>query len=97
MKHFSLILTLFLVAVVGVSGAQQPAHPLEITLKNGSEREQQAKEMLEALVKKYDLAPWFFTREILIEQRSIPHSHPILRLNTNYPAGDASVRSHPAG
>ena len=39
---------------------------------------------LEQLFKIYDLSPLLFTKEIHIESRVVPHSHPILTLNTKY-------------
>jgi len=39
---------------------------------------------LEQLFKVYDLSPILFTKEIRIESRVIPHSHPVLTLNTRY-------------
>jgi hypothetical protein len=39
---------------------------------------------LEQLFKIYDLSPLLFTKEIQIESRVVPHSHPILTLNTKY-------------
>lgn len=39
---------------------------------------------LEQLIQVYDLNPVIFTREIQIESRVIPHSHPILTLNSRY-------------
>jgi hypothetical protein len=55
---------------------------IEISLKNNSKTEAQTKERLEGLLQKYNLSKWMFTRKILIEDKVIPHSHPVLTLNT---------------
>lgn len=37
------------------------------------------------LLEQHDLSKWIFTREIVIDEKTgIPHSHPVLTLNTNY-------------
>jgi hypothetical protein len=57
---------------------------LQISLKGNTEKEQQKKNQLEKLLKQYKLSKWIFTKNILIdEQTRIPHSHPVLTLNTN--------------
>jgi hypothetical protein len=48
------------------------------------ERELVTKKLLEALLNKYNLSKYFFTKDIIIEALMMPHSHPILTLNTLY-------------
>jgi hypothetical protein len=55
---------------------------LEISLKNNSESESRTREELQKLLQEYDLSKWLFTRKILIEDKVIPHSHPVLTLST---------------
>lgn len=57
---------------------------LEISLKHGNDREKQTKDQLQRLLKQYDLAKWIFTKKILIEFKVIPHSHPVLTINTRH-------------
>jgi hypothetical protein len=57
---------------------------LDISLKSGSRSEIQTKEQLQRLVKTYDLSKWIFTKAILIDEKSIPHSHPTLTLHTRH-------------
>src|SRR5215471_17710038 len=57
---------------------------IEITLKTSSPRELQTKEQLQRLLKTYDLSKWVFTRSILIDEKAIPHSHPVLTLHTRH-------------
>ena len=51
-----------------------------ITTKNSTERELQVKTILEKIIKDYPCP--IFTDEIIIEEGSVPHSHPVLTLNT---------------
>ncbi len=54
-----------------------------IELTSGTEREIATKEQLLALLKKYDLRKWFFTKHIRIDETAaISYSHPVLTLNT---------------
>ena len=40
---------------------------------------------LARLIEKYDLSPWMFTKRIVIDRETgIPHSHPVLTLNTSH-------------
>src|SRR4029434_3115075 len=57
---------------------------IEISLKNSSREESRTKEQLQRLLKTYDLSKWIFTKSILIDEKSIPHSHPILTLHTRH-------------
>ena len=60
----------------------QPA--LEITLKQGTAREAQTRDQLRRLVAAYDVSPWVFTRAIVVDERSIPHSHPVLTVHARH-------------
>jgi hypothetical protein len=61
----------------------QAQSTLDISLRHNSEKEQQTKQQLERLLKDYKVGKWIFTRKLLIdEQERIPHSHPVLTLNT---------------
>lgn len=53
-----------------------------ITLVIGNQREQQTKNQLLHLFEQYQLDKWLYTEQVRIEQGAIPHSHPILTLNT---------------
>jgi len=57
---------------------------IEIALKYGTPREVETKEQLQRLLKTYDLSKWIFTRSILIDEKAIPHSHPVLTLHTRH-------------
>ncbi|MEQ8530620.1 MAG: hypothetical protein RIB86_02130 [Imperialibacter sp.] len=55
---------------------------VEITTKNDSDREKATAGLLREVLSEYDLSQWVFTRQVVIEQMAIPHSHPVLTLNT---------------
>lgn len=46
------------------------------------ERERAAAAYLEEMLAKHDLGRWIFTRRIIVEHRAVPHSHPVLTINT---------------
>ena len=52
---------------------------MNITTKNNFPEEIKAKKVLESILTKYNVP--IFTKNIVIEKDSIPHSHPILTLN----------------
>ena len=64
---------------------ENPSRPLSISLVNGTERERRARDQLLRLLELYNLRRWQFTNRVRIEQGVIPHSHPVLTLNTRYP------------
>lgn len=63
---------------------------LEITLKNGTDKERRGKEQLERIIKQYQnqINQWIYTTKIVIDENAIPFSHPVLTLNCNYPDND---------
>jgi hypothetical protein len=66
---------------------------LSIRLEHGSEREKQAEQQLRRLAASHDLAPWTQTAELVIEEYVVPHSHPILTLNTRHTNDDGLLVS----
>ena len=74
-------LTLIALLLSNVSYAQSN---VDIALKQGSKEEEQTKAQLQRLLKTYDLTKWIFTNAILIDEKSIPHSHPVLTLSTRH-------------
>ena len=76
------ILLPFTIALLSITSYAQDK--LDISLKSGSPSEIQTKAQLERLVKTYDLSKWIFTKAILIDEKSIPHSHPVLTLHTRH-------------
>lgn len=57
---------------------------VDIRLKRGTSREVQTREQLLRLLTTHDVSRWLHTREVLVEEGAIPHSHPTLTLNTRH-------------
>ena len=68
---------------------------MQVTIRSahGTPREQAVRDELRDLVRRYDLSRWRFTGQVLIEQGVIPHSHPVLTLNTRA-SGDSLVAAY---
>jgi hypothetical protein len=64
---------------------------VSILLANDSERERATRDQLAALLHRYDLRRWQFTDMVSIEQGVVPHSHPVLTLNTFLLGDDARL------
>jgi hypothetical protein len=76
------ILLTLIILLVGITSYAQDR--IEISLKNSSREESQTRVQLQRLLKTYDLSKWIFTKSILIDEKAIPHSHPILTLHTRH-------------
>jgi hypothetical protein len=61
-----------------------PTGCFDITTKNNTEHERHTAGQLRSLLERYDVGRWTYTRTIIIEQGAIPHSHPVLTLNTRH-------------
>src|SRR5713226_3447710 len=61
---------------------------LEIALKQGTPDEARTRDQLQRLLATYDLSPWIYTKAIVIDERAIPFSHPILTLHTRHAKDD---------
>jgi hypothetical protein len=72
----------------GLAALAAETPELAIELANNGPNEQSAKDQLERLTKKYDLSRWIFTKKVRIDQRTRPHSHPVLTLNTRHMMND---------
>jgi len=55
---------------------------VSISTENGSAREELVKTELEGLLKQYNVEKYSFTDKVIIEEGVIPHSHPVITLNT---------------
>src|SRR5436309_2242588 len=69
-------------ALAGVSVAQIGS--ISIQLAHNSEREINTEKQLARLLTSYDLHKYTFTHSVIIDERSIPHSHPVLTLHTRH-------------
>jgi hypothetical protein len=66
---------------------------IKVELKHDSLREQQTKVQLEKLFASYDLHKYTFTHEVVIDEKAIPHSHPVLTLHTRHLDSDDELLS----
>src|SRR5690242_10916965 len=78
-----------LLAVITV-GHTWVAEAIDIRLHTGTPLEERGRDQLRRLLRTYDLHKWLFTRDILIQSGVIPHSHPVLTLNTRYLVDDTA-------
>ncbi len=62
----------------------QTSKQLQIDTKNNTDNEKAVIPLVEDLLSTYNLDKWIFTDKVRIEAYAIPHSHPILTLNTRY-------------
>ena len=83
-----------LVASVPTVNAQPGSKsPLTIRTAHDSAPELATKTQLERLIAAHDLSQWTFTHEIVIDEKSIPHSHPVLTLHTRHLKQDDELLS----
>jgi hypothetical protein len=82
-------LALTLSSIVGGAAATNTSCMPTMTLAAGSPTEQQTRAQLERLFSQLPLDMWMITRSVRIEDRSIPHSHPILTLSARHLDNDA--------
>jgi hypothetical protein len=75
-----------LLITLTVNGTLAQSHEIEIQLKKYDQRELQTRDQLLKLISTYDLKRWVFTKKVIIESgfQVIPHSHPVLTLNTRH-------------
>ena len=59
--------------------------PLSITLATAAPHEAHTRDQLRALLERYDLRRWQWTDTVVIQDGVVPHSHPVLTLNTRFP------------
>lgn len=86
-KGSALVATLLaLTACVAHTDAQ-----IVVRLAHDSEAERATREQLLRLVEEHDVEPWLYTREVLIDQTQIPHSHPVLTLHTRHLGEDMNL------
>jgi hypothetical protein len=79
---------LLLMAAVAVHHTAWAHAAIDITLKQGTTGEAQTRDQLRRLLTTYDVSPWIYTRSIVIDERAIPFSHPVLTLHTRHQQDD---------
>ena len=83
-------LTLVAVSLLALPAIAAGPAPLDIKLQHGDAAEAQTRDQLLRLLKTYDVERWIFTRSLVIDSTPgvIPHSHPVLTLNTRHRKDD---------
>lgn len=90
------LLIVILLVTTFCSGVEiaHAGNTLSIELARSSESEKTARAQLRRLVDQFDVEQWLFTEKVLIDDSQwIPHSHPILTLNSRYLDDDLSQLS----
>lgn len=80
-------------AVLVCSCAPGATPAIEISLAHGTASEVKTRDQLQRLLTAYDLSDWVWTQKVVIEEGAIPHSHPVLTLNTRHLTDDALLLS----
>lgn len=81
-----------IIALTAVIALAKPSRQMETTcvvrigigVKSGSPNELAAKTQLEKILKEYQVNDWLYTDTVVIDEKAIPHSHPVLTVNTRY-------------
>jgi hypothetical protein len=79
--------------VVFVNASFLMAQSVSIQTSHDSPQEQQAKAELERLRKQYETTKYTFTSRVVTEYDAVPHSDPVLTLNTQHFEQDEAVLS----
>jgi hypothetical protein len=83
MQGFHVLLSIVILALTTAGQADYP-EPLQIRLQSGTPLEERGRDQLRRLLHTHNLRKWLFTHDVLIQSGVIPHSHPVLTLNTRY-------------
>ncbi|MET3107763.1 hypothetical protein AAKU67_002062 [Oxalobacteraceae bacterium GrIS 2.11] len=89
-SHAKFIAFAFCILFANLSGAETR---LNITYAHNASDEIATGDQLKALLLKYDLSKWILTKEIVIDNASIPHSHPVLTLHARHLKDDELLLS----
>lgn len=57
---------------------------LRVRTHSDTASERRGRDQLLRLLARYDVQRWLFTREVVIQQSAIPHSHPVLTLSCRH-------------
>jgi hypothetical protein len=75
-------------ATAGIAGpllaqsAQPLSEQIDLELEHDSQAERAMADQVRRLVDSYDVERWMWTKRIRIDERAIPHGHPVLTLHT---------------
>lgn len=84
MRQTTVVILTLVFAAPTTAVAQKDGLRFDITLERDSERERATAEQLRRTLQEYDVGRWVYTRRIHIDERSIPHSHPVLTVHTRH-------------
>ena len=84
MRQAAVVILALMSAVPTAVVAQKDSLEFDITLERDSERERATADQLRQTLQEYDVGRWVYTRRIHIDERSIPHSHPVLTVHTRH-------------
>ena len=82
--HSRPVLLGLIVLAFNTAGQENHADALSIRLHRNTPLEERGRQQLLRLLYTRDLQKWLFTSDVLIQDGVIPHSHPVLTLNTRY-------------
>lgn len=90
----AILLFLFLL-VYGCSSyrTEEKVPPLTIVEVNPDKWTAITKQNLLHLTQVYDLSPFLYTKELQIDPKAVPHSHPVLTLNTRHAENPKKILS----
>ncbi len=89
MLRNAILAMMLVVAFAPVSlDAQEKSNELLITLERDSERERATAEQLRRVLEDYEVTQWIRTWRVHIDERVIPHSHPVLTLHARHLSDD---------
>ncbi|KQV50981.1 hypothetical protein ASE26_28480 [Duganella sp. Root198D2] len=66
---------------------------ISIKLANESKSERRTEQQLRRILTEYDLSRWTFARSVVIDEKEIPHSHPVLTLHARHVNDDELLLS----
>lgn len=81
----------FVLLVMPLQSALAQNDSVHVTMVRGNLREAIAYRQLHNLISEYTLYRWLYTRDIVIDEKASPHSHPVLTLNASYLQQDKKV------
>jgi len=85
-----LVFALILAVLSGTAAGQRA---VSIATAHDSDGENRTRAQLARLLSAYDLDKWIFTTTVAIDERAIPHSHPVLTLHTRHIDNDLHLLS----
>ncbi|MCF6439895.1 hypothetical protein L1077_10665 [Pseudoalteromonas luteoviolacea] len=66
---------------------------ISIITASGTDKEIKIENTLDKLIDEYDIKQWFYTSKVLVNEKArVPHSHPVLTMNTAGPYLESDIR-----